>query len=101
MTGTGVTEQQVREILLEVKHPAIDLSLLELGIVKSFTVEDGRVKVLMAFPFANIPVKDILEGSVKRALDESGIEVEIDNTVMGEEELKNFLALEQANWKGL
>lgn len=100
MTGTEITEQEAREILEEVKHPAIDMSLIRLGIIKEIEVQDNDVKVIMAFPFPNVPIKDMLVDSVKRPLEERGISFEIETTVMDREELRDFLALEKEGWKG-
>jgi metal-sulfur cluster biosynthetic enzyme len=100
MTAGDVSRDDVREILAGVKHPAIDRTLLELGIIKSMAVEGGNVRVLMAFPFPNIPIGDYLIHSVRGPLGERGIAVEIETTVMDEDELQKFLAMEKEGWTG-
>jgi len=47
-----------------VKHPAIDRTLTELGILKDITVEGDTVFVTLAFPFPGIPIRELLVESV-------------------------------------
>lgn len=95
-----ISEENVRKILADVKHPAIDRTLLELGIIKSITAENDSVKILLAFPFPNIPIKEQIINSIRELLNNQGLEVEIEITVMDEGELHKFLAMEQESWKG-
>lgn len=101
MTAEDISRDDVREILAGIKHPAIDRTLLDLGIIKAVEVEGDNVRVIMAFPFPNIPIGDYLINSVRGPLDERGIAVEIETTVMNEDELQKFLAMEKEGWKGL
>jgi len=98
--GTNISEEDVRDILAWVKHPMIDCSLLELGIIKHMAVEQGKVKVTLAFPFSNIPIKDQIIHSVREPMQKLGAEMEVELTVMNYEELQKFLAMEQDAWKG-
>lgn len=98
--GGKILEEDVRKILAGIKHPAIDRTLLDLGIIKSITTENNSVKVLLAFPFPDIPIKEQLIGSIRELLDKEGLRVEIETTVMNEKELSKFLAMEQEAWKG-
>lgn len=93
-------EENVHRILAEIKHPAINRTLLDLGIIKSITVENNNVKVLLALPFPNIPIKEQLINSIQGPLSKQGFKVKIEETVMSEEELKRFLAMEQESWSG-
>jgi len=94
-------EEKIREVLSEVKHPAIDCSLIELGIVKDIKLEGNEVKVTMAFPFPDIPIKDQLIKSVKDPLEKMNLNVEVKTVVMNKEELQNFLKKEEENWIGM
>lgn len=96
-----ISENKVREVLDQVKHPAIDLSLAELGIIKEITVTEGNVSFTMALPFAGIPIEAQLISSVREPLEKLGAEVEIKTIVMNPDEVQEFLALEQKAWKGL
>ena len=57
--GTNISEEDVHNVLAWVKHPMLDRSLLELGIIKHIAVEQRKVKVTLAFPFPTIPIKII------------------------------------------
>ncbi len=96
----GISEETVRDALGTVKHPAIDRTLVELGIVKDVSVSGNKVGIVMAFPFANIPIGDFLVSSVKEPLEKLGAEVEVRVTVMDEGERQRFLDLEREGWKG-
>jgi ATP-binding protein involved in chromosome partitioning len=96
----NISEQEVRQTLSKIKHPAIDHTLLELGIIKAINVESGKATIILAFPFPNIPIKDHLINSVREPIEKLGVEVEIKATVMTQEKLQRFLAMEQDAWKG-
>ena len=93
------SEEDVHNKLEEVKHPFIDCTLTELGIVKNLMVNDNNVVATIALPFPNIPIKDKLISDVKTALETLGAKVETKITTMTQEELQNFLVLEKKNWK--
>jgi len=82
-----------------VKHPAIDRTLMELGILKDITVEGDTVFVTLAFPFPGIPIRELLVESVRKPVEELGAKVEVKTTVMTAEELQAFLAMEQEAWR--
>ena len=94
-------EKEIRAILVEVKHPAINASLIELGIVKDISVTGNKVELTIAFPFPNIPIADQLISSVKTPLQERGLDVTIKTTIMDDEARNRFLSVEQTKWKGL
>jgi len=95
-----ISEENVRKILADIKHPAIDRTLLDLGIIKSITTENNNVKILLAFPFPGIPTKEQLVNSIQEPLNKEGLKVETETTVMDEEELHKFLTMEQEAWRG-
>lgn len=94
-------EEKVREVLAKVKHPAIDCSLIDLGIVKDITVEEDKVNITVAFPFPNIPIGDQLVRSVQEPLEKFGLDVKVKTTVMNQEEVEKFLKIEEENWRGM
>jgi metal-sulfur cluster biosynthetic enzyme len=96
------SEEDIRQVVAEIKHPAIDRTLVDLGIVKEITVKGNKVLVTMALPFPGIPtqVKDYLVNSVVEQIKKMDVEVEVDLTIMNQEELQAFLAMEQESWKG-
>jgi len=95
-----ISEEIIRNLLKEVKHPAIDRSLLDLGMVKEIVVKEDKVVITMALPFPNIPIVDQLISSIKESLKPLGAEVEIAQTIMSHDEVQKFLTMEQQGWKG-
>ena len=65
---------QIMGDIAKVKHPAIDLSLTDLGIVRDVEPNGDRVDLLFAFPFANIPIADKLVNSVRDVVERYGAE---------------------------
>jgi metal-sulfur cluster biosynthetic enzyme len=80
-------------------HPAIDRSLIDLGIIKDIVVRDNIVILTLALPFPEIPIKEYLVNSVREPITKLGLELEIKITVMSQQEREAFLAMEQESWK--
>ncbi|MCW3139942.1 MAG: iron-sulfur cluster assembly protein [Methanophagales archaeon] len=93
-----ISEEKVRNAVAQVRHPAIDRTLMELGILKDITVEGDKVIITLAFPFPGIPIRELLVESVREPVEEMGAKVEVKTTVMTAEELQAFLAMEQEAW---
>ena len=93
-----MNEDKIKSKLNEIEHPAIDNTLTELGIIKEIEIED-EVKITVAFPFAEIPIKKQLLNSIKEVLEDFGVDYDIEQTVMDEEEREEFMEKEKANWK--
>ena len=96
----NVSEQEIRKVIAEIKHSAIDCTLIDLGIIKDVSIDKKNVVVTLAFPFANIPIKDYLIMSVQVPLEKFGLDVEFKTTVMNQEEARRFLDMEEKYWKG-
>jgi metal-sulfur cluster biosynthetic enzyme len=95
-----ISEKEIHRVVSEIKHAAIDCSLVDLGIVKDVTIKGNTVTVTLAFPFANIPIKEYLVMSVKVPLEKLGAKVKVKTTVMDEKESQRFLEMESKYWKG-
>jgi metal-sulfur cluster biosynthetic enzyme len=95
-----ISEEDVRGAIARIMHPAIDRTLVDLGIIKEVSIRENEVNVTLAFPIPNIPIGDYLVNSVRETVESLGADVEVKITVMAKEELNRFLAMEQENWKG-
>jgi len=96
----NIFEQDARKAIAEVKHPAIDCTLIELGIVKDIKIKGDKIVVTIAFPVPNIPIRDKIVNSVKGPITKLGAECEIKEIIMTSKEREAFLEKEQKNWKG-
>lgn len=97
----SISEQDVRQAVSKVKHPAIDRTLIELGVLKDITIRNDKVELTLTFPFPNIPIKDHLINSVREPIKKLGAEVEVKIDIMNDEERQAFLAMEEKSWKGI
>jgi Mrp family chromosome partitioning ATPase len=62
------TVDQVYDKLREVRHPEIKRPLVELGMIKGVTATDGKIRITLALPFRDAPVKDDLVRSLREAV---------------------------------
>jgi ring-1,2-phenylacetyl-CoA epoxidase subunit PaaD len=73
-----VTETEVWDALADVPDPEIPVvSLVELGVVRSVEVEDGRVRVEFTPTFLGCPAVEVMRTAMARSVEELGAEPEI------------------------
>jgi len=96
----SLSEKEALQVIGQVKHPAIDHTLVDLGMIRDIVVEGQSVTLTFVFPFAGIPIKEMLIDSVRQPLEKMGAEVDVSEVVMDQEELQKFLAMEKEGWKG-
>jgi len=98
----NISEEDVRQAIGQVMHPEINLTLVELGMVKDITLKDSKVTLTLVLPFLGIPVsvKDYLVDSLQQAVTKLGAELEVMIAEMNQGERLAFLAMEQEGWKG-
>lgn len=89
------------EIIESIEHPAINHSLYDLGIIKSYEIKENFIDVIMALPALNIPILGMLVQSIEQPLASINAQVNIEKVVMTQEEMQKFLAMEQSAWKGM
>ena len=74
--------------LTQVQHPGKgDRNIVELGMVDSIDLNDGKVKLTLAFPKRRDPLAEYLIGAVRAALYRNcpqGTEIEVDTVVVDE-----------------
>lgn len=100
----NITEEDVYQAVAQVKHPEIDCSLNELGMIKDITVKDKSVTVTLALPMLGIPVSiiDYLVDSLRETVTQLGLglKFEVKLTEMNQEERQTFFAMARERWKG-
>lgn len=95
-----IQEKIIEDINL-VMHPAINFSLVDLGIVKSINITETKTTVVFAFPFPNIPIAEQLINSVSEHVLSNGTQFEHEIVLMTEQEKAKFMQLETDGWKGM
>lgn len=95
-----MTKQEVLKELGEVRHPTINHSLIELGLMTDIHVYKDKISVVFAFPFPNIPIADKIINSVDQVAESLGFEFEYKIRLMTKKEKTKFLQLEIREWQG-
>lgn len=98
------TEQKIIAALESVEHLSIAATLLDLGMLRDYSVaDDQKVSLTLALPFPNIPdnVRDYMLNSLAAAVQSAGGElVEVRLALMTDDERQKFLMIEEQNWRG-
>jgi len=97
----NITLEDVRQAMANVKHPAIDCSLVELGMVKDINIKDNNATFRFLLPFTGIPenIKEYMINSLRQPIINFGLNVNIKIDTMNKEEQQKFLAMEKENWR--
>jgi ring-1,2-phenylacetyl-CoA epoxidase subunit PaaD len=77
------TEQHIDPILIpileQISDPEIPvLSIMDMGVVRSAIIEDGKVKVQITPTYSGCPAMDVIGDDIKKALKEAGYNSEIE-----------------------
>ena len=96
-----MTQQDILNELEKIGHPAINYSLIKLGILTDIKLDNDNLSVVFAFPFPSIPIKDRLINSVAEPVKELGLDFSYKIRIMTEQEKERFFELEKEAWKGL
>lgn len=63
-----LTEDLVREKLIDVMDPELRMSIMELGLVYDVQVEDGNVKVVYTLTSPACPLGPVIDGQIQEML---------------------------------
>jgi ring-1,2-phenylacetyl-CoA epoxidase subunit PaaD len=73
-----VTAAQVWEALAEIPDPEIPvISLVDLGVVKDVTVEDGRVRIDFTPTFLGCPALEVMQRAMAERVEQLGAEADV------------------------
>ena len=95
-----ITQKEVKNAIAKVEHPAINYSLVKLGMISNILLLGKKVIVEFSFPFANIPIADAVIGSIEEPIKDLELSFEHTVRMMDEEEKSKFLQFETEAWKG-
>ena len=95
------SQSDIDRALSKVKHPEINYSLVDLGMIKDVVCEERKVNLTLKLPFLQVPIKDILIKGIKKTLanQDSSIQVEINIEQMNQEERDKFAKMAKEGWK--
>ena len=93
--------ENVRQAIEKVMHPAIDRSLIDLGMIRDIALKGVNASLTLVIPFPGIPILSFLEKRLKESVSKMGVHLEIKIENMNQDEIQRFLAMEKEAWKGL
>ena len=93
--------EDVTQAIAKVTHPAIDRSLIDLGMIRDIALTGNTASLSLLLPFPGIPILSFLEKSLQESVIPLGVDLEIKIEQMNQEEIQNFLTMEKEAWKGL
>jgi len=98
---TKLSQPEIEQALSKVMHPEINYSLVDLGMIKDVVSERKKVSLSLKLPFLQVPVRELLIESIKKALYDldNTIQVGIDMEQMSQEERENFAEMAKEGWK--
>jgi len=90
----------VKKVLSKVMHPEINYSLVELGMIEDVICNRNKVNLTLKLPFLQVPVKDLLIESIKKALSalDNPVQVEINMEQMNQQERDKFKKMAKEGW---
>lgn len=83
----------LKEILEEMKHPFINYSLIDLGILKNIEVAGDKILVNIAWPSADSAIKPFIISLVSGSLKKLNRKIEINESIMNEEDRRFYMKL--------
>lgn len=81
------------------KHPFIDYSLVDTGILKNVEVEGDKILVNIAWPSENTAIKPFIISLVSGSLKKLNRKIEINESLMKNEERDFYIALKEEKEK--
>ena len=90
-----ITNEQALDALRAVPHPELKRNLVDLGMIRDITTENGKATISLALPFVNAPVKEELVRAIKQAVSEldPAARIEVDLIEMDQKARAAFLGM--------
>ncbi|MCK4536872.1 MAG: iron-sulfur cluster assembly protein, partial [Desulfuromonadales bacterium] len=87
-----LSEQTIRKAITVVQDPELKKSLLELGMIRDISVEDGRVSLTLALTTSKCPKKNAMVEEIKQVLEAlpEVANVEVQLTTLSQQELQEL-----------
>lgn len=97
----NISLELVSDRIETVMHPAINMSLFDLGMIRDIRLNNNNASLLLVLPSPTIPIVNLLITLLKDSVQEFGVELDVNIGQMTQEEIQIFLAKEKEAWKGL
>ena len=90
----NISGLEVMEILKSKMHPALNYSLIDVGMIRDIIVEGQEVSLTIVWPTANFPKKEEVHQSILIPLQNLGAKVKIGEILMKDDELSLYRKVE-------
>lgn len=93
--------EKLQEAVASVRHPEIDNSLVELGMIDNLEVtEEGKVRFTLLVPMLAVPIRDMLINMVAEAIAglDPDVDIEVEVSEMNEQQKIAFFDMSKKNW---
>ncbi|MCD6477672.1 MAG: DUF59 domain-containing protein [Candidatus Aenigmarchaeota archaeon] len=90
--------EDAKKILSEVKHPEINASLVELGMIGNIEDVGDKLIIELKLPFPGVPILGMLTDLIVSSLKKNGMEAEVKTGVMSDDERNQFMRIENEKW---
>ncbi len=96
----AIDEAKVKESVAQVRHPEINNTLMELGMIDDLKVVDNEVHFTLLVPSIGVPIRDMLINMVAQAIADVAPDAEIKVQVseMDDAAKAKFFELARKNW---
>jgi metal-sulfur cluster biosynthetic enzyme len=98
---TELNQTNIEKTLSKIIHPEINYSLVDLGMIDDVVYKQNHVSLTLKLPFLQVPVRELLIESIKKALYDMDdpVQVEIEIEQMSQEGRENFAKMAKEGWK--
>ena len=97
--GKNSLLENTRKAIATVMHPAINRSLMNLGMIQKISLKGHVASVTLLIPFPGIPILSFLKNSLKESVKPLGINLEVNIDLMNKEEVQCFLSIDKKTHK--
>ena len=101
---TSASESEILKVLAQVRHPEIDNTLVDLGMLKDIVISSTNVSLTLMLPLMGIPIqiKDYLVRSIHDAIAklDASLQIELRLAEMSQDERSRFFKMSQDGWLG-
>ncbi|MGE0089704.1 MAG: cupin domain-containing protein [Bacteroidales bacterium] len=91
----SLTVKDIEKVVSKIKHPEINCSLVELGIIQEIKLITDKVVLLFAFPSSHLPIDNKIIELVSNPIHKLDLDFEFDIRVMTDTEKAKFFKLEK------
>jgi len=86
----------IKEILRQIKHPEMDLDIVDLGMIGKIRDHPDKITIVLRLPFRRIPMKRAIMERIENILSDRVVEVK--TCLMNKDQKSRFFILAGEHW---